>query len=44
MDSKKIIYSRFFKPFENKKIGNVGCELEFPLISLAGCDVDTAFA
>lgn len=43
MDAKKIIYDRFFKPFENKKIGNVGAELEFPLVNLNKCDVDTAF-
>ena len=43
MDTRKIIYDNFLKPFENKKIGNVGVELEFPLINKNKCDVDTEF-
>lgn len=44
MDAKSLIYNAFFKKFENKKIGKVGCELEFPLVNLSGGDVDSAFA
>ncbi len=40
MDARKIIYNHFFKPFENKTIGNVGCELEFPLINTNGGNVE----
>lgn len=39
-----LIYNSFIKKFENKKIGNIGVELEFPLINLNGGDVDTEFA
>ena len=44
MDAEKIIYDRFFKPFEEKSIKNVGAELEFPLVNMSGSDVDTSFA
>ena len=44
MDTKKIIYDNFLKPFINKKVGNIGVELEFPLINKNNCDVDTEFA
>lgn len=44
MNTRKIIYDTFLKPFETKKVGNIGVELEFPLINKANCDVDTKFA
>lgn len=44
MSAKNLIYNHFFKKFENRKIGNVGCELEFPLVNKSGSDVDKAFA
>lgn len=44
MDAKSLIYNHFFKKFENKKIGKVGCELEFPLVNLSGGEIDKAFA
>ncbi|MCK9480074.1 MAG: hypothetical protein M0R40_11350, partial [Firmicutes bacterium] len=31
----EIIYNRFLKPFENKRKGNVGIELEFPLLNMS---------
>lgn len=40
---REIIYDRFIKPFAGKKIGNVGVELEFPLINNNGGDIDTRF-
>ncbi len=40
---REIIYDRFIKPFAGKKIGNVGVELEFPLINNNGGDIDTKF-
>ena len=40
---REIIYNRFIKPFEGKKSGKVGVELEFPLINNNGGDVDTVF-
>lgn len=39
-----IIYNRFIAPFENKKLGNVGVELEYPLINLDKKPVDEDFA
>lgn len=39
-----LVYDAFIKKFENKKIGTVGVELEFPLVNLDGGDVDTFFA
>ena len=33
MNAEKIIYDSFLKSFEQKNIGNVGCELEFPLVN-----------
>lgn len=44
MSAKNLIYNHFFKKFENRKIGNVGCELEFPLVNKSGGDVDKDFA
>lgn len=41
--SREIIYERFIKPFEGRKIGNIGVELEFPLINTDGGDIDTQF-
>lgn len=40
---REIVYDRFIKPFAGKKLGNVGVELEFPLINNDGGDVDTKF-
>ncbi len=40
---REIVYDRFIKPFAGKTLGNVGVELEFPLISSDGGDVDTKF-
>ncbi len=39
-----IIYDRFIAPFKNKKIGNIGVELEYPLINLDKKPVDEDFA
>ncbi len=44
MDASKIIYDSFLKPFESKKKGNVGCELEFPLVNTKKKDVDVEVA
>lgn len=45
MDAKKIVYDRFFKPFENKITAKkVGVELEFPLVSLDGGEIDEKYA
>lgn len=40
---REIIYDRFIKPFAGKKSGNVGVELEFPLINNNGGDIDIKF-
>lgn len=40
---REIIYDRFIKPFAGKKSGNVGVELEFPLINNNGGDIDAEF-
>ena len=40
---REIVYDRFIKPFAGKTLGNVGVELEFPLINNDGGDVDTKF-
>ena len=40
---REIIYDRFITPFADKKIGNIGVELEFPLINTDGGDIDTQF-
>ncbi len=40
---REIIYDRFITPFADKKIGNIGVELEFPLINTDGGDIDTEF-
>lgn len=34
MDTRKLIYDTFLKPFEERQYGNVGIELEFPLVNL----------
>ena len=44
MDASKIIYDSFLKPFESKKKGNVGCELEFPLVNTKKKDIDVEVA
>lgn len=40
---REIIYERFITPFADKKIGNIGVELEFPLINTNGGDIDIEF-
>ena len=40
----KLIEDAFLKPFDNKDYGNVGAELEFPLINMNGGAVDTDVA
>ena len=40
---REIIYERFIKPFAGKSLGNIGVELEFPLINTNGGDIDTKF-
>ena len=40
---REIVYDRFIKPFAGKTLGNVGVELEFPLINDNGGDVDTQY-
>ena len=41
--AREIVYNRFIKPFEGRKRGNIGVELEFPLINKNGGNVDTVF-
>ena len=43
MNTEKIIYNRFIKPFVGKTSRNIGCELEFPLINSAGGNIDVPF-
>ncbi len=40
---REIIYDRFITPFAGKSLGNIGVELEFPLINTNGGDIDTEF-
>ena len=40
---REIIYERFIKPFADKSVGNIGVELEFPLINTNGGDIDIEF-
>ena len=44
MDARKLIYDTFLKPFEKRQYGNVGIELEFPLVNLNKEPVDEAVA
>lgn len=44
MDTRKLIYDTFLKPFEKRQYGNVGVELEFPLINLKKAPVDESVA
>ncbi len=44
MDTRKLIYDTFLKPFEKRQYGNVGVELEFPLVNLAKAPVDECVA
>lgn len=44
MNASKIIYDSFLKPFESKEMGNVGCELEFPLVNTKKKDIDVEVA
>ena len=41
--AREIIYQNFIKPFEEKNSGNIGVELEFPLVNNNGKNVDVAF-
>ncbi len=41
--AREIVYDKFIKPFENKKKGNIGVELEFPLINKKGGNIETVF-
>lgn len=41
--ARDIIYKRFITPFEGRERGNIGVELEFPLINKNGGNVDTVF-
>lgn len=40
MDVRKLVYDTFVKPFENREYGNVGVELEFPLVNTKKENVD----
>lgn len=40
---REIVYDRFIKPFAGKKQGNIGVELEFPLINNNGGDINIPF-
>lgn len=40
MDIRKLVYDTFLKPFEGRNYGNVGVELEFPLVNLKKAPVD----
>ena len=44
MDTRKLIYDTFLKPFEKRQYGNVGVELEFPLVNLKKAPVDEKVA
>ena len=44
MDTRKLIYDTFLKPFEKRQYGNVGVELEFPLVNLKKASVDESVA
>ncbi|MBR5535480.1 MAG: hypothetical protein IKU60_02395 [Clostridia bacterium] len=44
MDTRKLIYDTFLKPFEERQYGNVGVELEFPLVNLDKAPVDEKVA
>ncbi len=41
--AREIVYDRFIKPFDSKSKGNIGVELEFPLINKNGGNIDTVF-
>lgn len=43
LNPQQIIYDRFIKPFDGKSSGNIGVELEFPLVNKNKGDVDRAF-
>ena len=44
MDTRKLIYDTFLRPFEKRQYGNVGVELEFPLVNLDKESVNEAVA
>lgn len=41
MNYKEIVHNRFIKPLINKKTGNIGVELEFPMINLNKAPIET---
>ncbi len=44
MNTRQLIYDTFLKPFEKRQYGNVGVELEFPLVNLKKAPVDESVA
>ncbi len=44
MDIRKLVYDMFLKPFEGREYGNVGVELEFPLVNLKKAPVEEHIA
>ena len=44
MNYKDVIHNRFIKPLLNKKTGNIGVELEFPMLNLSKQPVDKNIA
>lgn len=44
MDTRKLIYDTFLAPFEKSEYGNVGVEMEFPLVNLKKAPVDECVA
>ena len=44
MNCEKVIQERFIKPLLSKKTGNIGVELEFPLLNMSKAPVDKKIA
>ncbi len=44
IDAEKLVYDSFLKGFEKKRLGNIGAELEFPLVNLKKKPVDVSAA
>lgn len=44
MDTRKLIYDTFLAPFEKRDYGNVGVEMEFPLVNKNRAPVDETVA
>ncbi len=44
MNTRQLIYDTFLKPFEKRQYGNVGVELEFPLVNLKKAPIDETVA